>query len=200
MTRPRPGLRCVVLALGIFLAGCGAKRLAPHFRGIGAESTADGAVIHVRPGLTFGVREVAGSRRAGLLRSQGVTRDPFALTRDGEVVFRTFEVTLDNRSANSIYFNPSDVALRAGPDRRYPRGYTELYRWLSASLSDADFRAMAALLAETETEVRAGERGIWLMVFNRIDHDEQRIAIDVTGIRIGAGEMRLTMSFERPEL
>ena len=181
-------------------SACGTKRLAEQFRGIGEEATADGSVIHVRPGLTFGMREVAGSRRVGLLRAHGVQTDPFALTKDGRQVFRTFEVTLDNRSDNPIFFNPSDVTLRAGRDRRYPNGYTELYRWLKAVLSEDDFRDIAPLLAETETEVAPGKRGIWLLVFNRIDADEQRVAIDVTGVRIGTGIWPLTLKFARSEL
>lgn len=180
----------------MLLLGCAGGQLGRHYRAAGDFALPDGSARMVTAGVSLTVRELHGASRAAFFRGAGIDADPFEVLRDGEPVFRTFLMQVENTSAAEAMLNSSFCALHVA-ERRFPLGYTELYSFLLAALgNDRTVSRLAGLMDETGSTLRAGGRAERLLVFNRVGK-ARRARLELSGIRVGDREVSMQTIFER---
>ena len=170
------------------------------FVAAGELAAPDGSGVLEAGGVKVRVREVFGIARALWIHElTGSSSDPFEVVRDGKPAFRTFSVEIENGGPSTVLFNSAFVALKFGDSRKFPHGFGELYRVLSATIPDeAQLSRLAAVLEETSISVAPGAAAHKLLVFTGVS-GAKSLELEVDGIVAGVDEVPMRVRFVRPK-
>ena len=167
---------------------------------------ADGAVPSASRfslgGLTVQIELVGDRPRAEFIRSiDGRSGDPFAASPGAPPRFHTFRVLFDNRTAESVVFQPGNVVLVTDrAEQQFAIDITDVYMQAARSGRadpDAAVARVAPLIFDSSTTIPPNQRLEKLLVFGPLPERWKEFRLHFSFLQIGTETHTVSFLFHR---